>query len=177
MLRMIVARAWSISSWFIETLGTGRIPYLWTWAMEFAWKIFSLRIQLLFEIMGTRTRIVSNGCFRVEIFIHNRPHWPIWSIFNSKFFISAGTWKLYSIQLNIASRCGFSSAYVYSASLLMLFIKINKSVNFIMIRRWRFIVRVLPMIKISFFPISKCRFPQRLSISQIIDVITTFINS
>ena len=86
--------------------------------------------------MSSRTWHNPCGGLFEQIFLGYGSHRPFGSTAGFEFFISAGTWNFNWFKFDVASGSGCTSSNVAGASLAMVFVRVHKSVDFIVIRRW-----------------------------------------
>lgn len=71
----------------------------------------------------------------------------------------------------------YISTNVTGAPSHMLFVRVNKRVNLVTIRRWRFIMPVLAVVEVSLLAKAETSLAGHFAISKLIDVITVRLGS
>ena len=145
--------AWRICGWFIESLRRFGVPVLGSRTSEFAGIVFSFRVQLLREIVGSGSWNYPLGGFLVEVFLCYRPHCPSGSVSVAILVVVSWSWELYPIQLNVTpgpcflpSSIAYFSPQMTRAASVMGDVRVDKGINFIVVRWWGFIVPVLAVV-------------------------------
>lgn len=150
---MIGSGPWNICAGFMESLWGFWIPIFGPRTFEFACIVSSFWIQLLGEIMSSRSWHYPHSSFFIEILFSNRSHRPFRGVSVAIFFIISRPREFYPIQFDVASRFSslksiswYFSPKMTGAASIMSNVGVNESINFIVIRRWRFIMPVLAIV-------------------------------